>query len=52
MTSVIVAVRVRPFTKNEADNNYKQVIHMEGNTTKTIHPVSIELTFVIIGQFY
>ncbi len=41
MSSVKVAVRVRPFNKLEAKNDSKRVIVMEGNTTKTINPVGL-----------
>ena len=34
-----MAVRVRPFNKLESKTESKRVIIMEGNTTKTVHPV-------------
>jgi len=39
MSSVKVAVRVRPFNTREKDKDAKCVIAMEGNTTRITDPV-------------
>ena len=41
MTSVKVAVRVRPFNKREKDLNSSSIIRMEGQDTYITNPVSI-----------
>jgi hypothetical protein len=40
MSSVKVAVRVRPFNQREKDSGSKRVIEMEGNSTKITDPVT------------
>ena len=41
MSSVKVAVRVRPFNDREKDRNSKLIIRMEGNTTFIKDPVRL-----------
>ena len=41
MSSVKVAVRVRPFNGREKEANAKRIIEMEGKTTKITDPVRI-----------
>lgn len=42
MTSVKVAVRVRPFNQREKSMESKCIIEMDGKTTKITNPVSLE----------
>jgi hypothetical protein len=43
MTSVKVAVRVRPFNQREKNFESKCIIHMDGKQTKITNPVSFIL---------
>ena len=43
MSSVKVAVRVRPFNSREKNANATCIINMDGNTTRIIDPVFISL---------
>ena len=57
MSSVKVAVRVRPFNSREISRDCKCVIEMTDNTTsKYLHPTSFyksleELSFILLGHF-
>ena len=42
MSSVKVAVRVRPFNTREKEAGAKRVIEMEGKTTKIINPETVK----------
>ena len=57
MTSVKVAVRVRPFNDREKESNSTTIIRMEGDDTYIKNPVSFNqtpnklLTIILIGNW-
>lgn len=50
MSSVKVAVRVRPFNNREISYDSKCIISMEGNTTSKYHFISIQNHFISIPK--